>query len=109
MVIVPSFSRSGSLPVLSGVGAARAWGWAGTPSAIAAISLRTGVRRVRTVSCDELVEAVRMARMVGMSYRLDWSMNTGVQTLVTPDGFKKWKKQSFLFGRELPAKEVLRT
>jgi hypothetical protein len=36
-------------------------------------------------------------------------MDTVVQTLVTPDGFRKWKKQRFLFGNEFPAKEVLRT
>jgi len=57
------------------------------------------------VSSDELVEAVKMARMVGMSYRLDWSMATGVQTLTLVN----WKRTSFLFGRELPAREVLRT
>jgi hypothetical protein len=56
-------------------------------------------------SSDELVQAVRMARMVGMPYRLDWSMATGVQTLTLANR----KKTSFLFGRELPAKEVLRT
>ena len=50
-----------------------------------------------------------MARMVGMDYRLDWSMDTGVQTLETPIGEKKWRQQRFLFGREFPAKEVLRT
>jgi len=57
------------------------------------------------VSSDELVEAVKMARMVGMSYRLDWSMETGVQTLTLANR----KRTSFLFGRELPAREVLRT
>ena len=57
------------------------------------------------MSSDELVEAVKMARMVGMSYRLDWSMETGVQTLTLANR----KRTSFLFGRELPAREVLRT
>jgi hypothetical protein len=55
-------------------------------------------------SSDELVQAVRMARMVGMPYRLDWSMATGVQTLTLANR----KRMCFLFGRELPAKEVLR-
>lgn len=57
------------------------------------------------MSSDKLVEAVRMARMVGMSYRLDWSMDTCVQTLTLANG----KRTSFLFGKELPAKEELRT
>jgi len=57
------------------------------------------------VSSDELVEAVKMARMVGMPYRLDWSTATGVQTLTLANR----RKTSFLFGRELPAREVLRT
>ena len=52
---------------------------------------------------DELVLAVLKAKVEGVPYRLDWSMETGVQTLVTPNGFRKWRKQSFLFGRELPA------
>jgi len=58
---------------------------------------------------DDLVLAVRKARVENMPYRLDWSMDTGVQTLETPTGEKKWKKQSFLFGRKLPAREELRT
>ena len=63
---------------------------------------------------DDLVLAVWRARVEDKPYRLDWSMATGVQTLVTPDdlkpnGFRKWRKQRFLFGNELPAKEVLRT
>ena len=57
------------------------------------------------MSSDELVEAVKMARMVGMPYRLDWSTATGVQTLTLANR----RKTSFLFGRELPAREVLRT
>ena len=62
-----------------------------------------------TDSSDELVQATGMARFLGVPFRLDFNMNTGVQTLIMPSGTKKWKKQCFLFGRELPAKEVLRT
>lgn len=61
------------------------------------------------MSYDELVLAVLKAKVEGVSYRLDWSMVTGVQTLFTPNGFKKWRKRRFLFGRELPDREVLRT
>jgi len=54
---------------------------------------------------DELVLAVWRARVEDKPYRLDWSMATGVQTLTLANR----KRTSFLFGRELPAKEVLRT
>jgi len=53
---------------------------------------------------DGLVLAVWRARVEDKPYHLDWSMATGVQTLTV-----NRKKQRFLFGRELPAKEVLRT
>ena len=55
-------------------------------------------------SCDDLVLAVWRARVEDKPYRLDWSMATGVQTRTVDR-----KRRCFLFGVELPAKEVLRT
>jgi hypothetical protein len=54
---------------------------------------------------DELVLAVLKAKVESMPYRLEWSMATGVQTMMFANG----GRLRFLFGRELPAKEVLRT
>ena len=54
---------------------------------------------------DELVLAVWKAKVENMPYRLDWSMATGVQMLTLASR----KVMRFLFGRELPPKEVLRT
>jgi hypothetical protein len=68
-----------------------------TLTAIAVISLGTGVLRVGTMSCDdELVISVRMAKLVGLPYRLDFNMVTGVQTLVLGE-----KKIRFLRGKEV--------